>query len=54
MMDTNFERAEGRRPRIDRPLLNREWPVRLQVMGKIGRSDPYLSMPEGRGLHLDR
>jgi hypothetical protein len=37
MMDANFARAAGRRRRIDRRLMNGEWPILLQVMGKQAR-----------------
>jgi hypothetical protein len=50
MMDANFERAAGRRRRIDRALMNGEWPILLKVMGKAGRSGRYLSLAELREL----
>lgn len=50
MMDANFERAAGRRRRIDRALMNGEWPVLLKVMGKAGARGRYLSLAELRDL----
>jgi hypothetical protein len=43
-MDANFARAEGRRRMIDRALMNGEWPILLQVMGKEGQDGRYLSL----------
>ncbi len=54
MMDANFERAKGRRRRIDRRLMDGEWPVLLQVMGKEGRGGRYLSLVEVRDLFVER
>lgn len=54
MMDANFERAAGRRRRIDRQLMDGEWPVLLQVMGKPGRDGRYLSVAEVRALFEQR
>lgn len=54
MMDANFERAEGRRRRIDRRLMNGEWPILLKVMGKPGAGGRYLSVAELRDLFLER
>ena len=45
-MDANFERAAGRRRRIDRTLMIGEWPVLLKVMGKEGLASRYLSLRE--------
>ena len=45
-MDANFERAAGRRRRIDRALMIGEWPVLLKVMGKQGSTGRYLSLQE--------
>lgn len=50
MMDANFERAAGRRRRVDRALMNGEWPVLLKVMGKAGKKGRYLSLAELREL----
>lgn len=54
MMDANFERAAGRRRKIDRRLMDGEWPVLLKVMGKQGRAGRYLSLEELRGLFVER
>ena len=54
MMDANFERAAGRRRRIDRRLMDGEWPILLQVMGKPGRDGRYLSVAEVRQLFAER
>lgn len=45
-MDANFARAARRRRIIDRALMNGEWPILLQVMGKKGRGGRYLSLEE--------
>jgi hypothetical protein len=54
MMDANFERAAGRRRRIDRRLMDGEWPILLQVMGKHGKAGRYLSVAEVRNLFVER
>jgi len=54
MMDANFERAAGRRRRIDRQLMNGEWPILLKVMGKPGAGGRYLSVAELRDLFVER
>jgi len=54
MMDANFARAAGRRRRIDRRLMNGEWPILLQVMGKQGKAGRYLSLAEVRELFVAR
>ncbi len=54
MMDANFERAAGRRRKIDRRLMDGEWPVLLKVMGKDGRGGRYLSVKELRQLFRER
>ena len=53
-MDANFERAAGHRRRIDRALMNGEWPVLLKVMGKDGPSGRYLSLKEVETLFTRR
>ena len=53
-MDANFKRAEGHRRRIDRKLMNGEWPVLLKVMGKNGADGRYLSIAEVRDLYIER
>lgn len=53
MMDANIERAAN--PRLlDRQLMDGEWPILLQVMGKEGRAGRYLSVREVRELFLHR
>jgi hypothetical protein len=54
MMDANFERAAGRRRLIDRKLMDGEWPILLQVMGKPGQAGRYLSLAEVRDLFVER
>lgn len=54
MMDANYERAGDQRRLIDRQLMNGEWPVLLQVMGKDGKSGRYLSLREVNTLFLKR
>lgn len=53
-MDANFERAAGHRRRIDRALMNGEWPVLLQVMGKEGPNGRYLSLKDVETLFTRR
>jgi hypothetical protein len=59
-MDANFERAAGRRRRIDRALMNGEWPVLLKVLGKqggdgtAGPGTRYLAVADIRRLFVDR
>ncbi|MFO1273973.1 MAG: hypothetical protein U1F50_20260 [Rubrivivax sp.] len=50
MMDANFERAAGRRRRVDRALMNGEWPILLKVLGKPGAKGRYLALAELRDL----
>lgn len=54
MMDDNFERAKGRRRKIDRALMNGEWPVLLKAMGKNEDSERYLSFDELSDLFINR
>jgi len=54
MMDANFERAKGARRAIDRKLMDGEWPVLLQVMGKGTGAARYLSVAELRALIQER
>ncbi|MFK8031332.1 MAG: hypothetical protein AB8G18_13940 [Gammaproteobacteria bacterium] len=54
MMDDNFARAKGHRRRIDRKLMNGEWPALLKIMGKDGENGRYLSIQEIRTLFVDR
>lgn len=53
-MDANFERAKGKRRRIDRALMNGEWPVLLRVMGKKGTGGRYLSLADVEELAVQR
>lgn len=53
-LDANFERAAGRRRRIDRKLMDGEWPVLLRVMGREGTAGRYLAVDDVRRLVLDR
>jgi hypothetical protein len=53
-MDANFERAAGRRRRIDRALMIGEWPVLLKVMGKEGSTGRYLSLQDVVELFTNR
>ena len=53
-MDANFERAKGHRRRIDRALMNGEWPVLLDIMGKGEGDKRYLSVAEVKTLFVDR
>ena len=54
MMDANYERAEGHRRLVDRQLMNGEWPILLEVMGKEGKNGRYLSLKEIRTLFVQR
>jgi hypothetical protein len=54
MMDANFARAAGKRRRIDRALMNGEWPILLRVMGKNSRDGRYLSLTELRTLFVEQ
>ena len=53
-MNANFERAKGHRRAIDRQLMDGEWPVLLNIMGKGEADDRYLSVAEVRTLFLER
>src|ERR1700722_20384273 len=53
-MNANFERAKGHRRAIDRLLMNGEWPVLLNIMGKGEGNDRYLSVEEVRTLFVER
>jgi hypothetical protein len=53
-MDANFERAKGSRRAIDRLLMNGEWPVLLDIMGKGEGRERYLSVAEVRTLIVER
>jgi hypothetical protein len=53
-MDANFARAEGRRRKIDRRLMDGEFPILLRVIGKQGRDERYLSIAEVKTLFAER
>src|SRR5579863_3775391 len=53
-MNANFARAEGHRRPIDRLLMNGEWPVLLNILGKGQGDDRYLSVAEVRTLFVER
>ena len=54
LMDANFARAKGFRRVIDRKLMDGEFPILLQLMGKSSASGPYLSLAEVRTLFAER
>ncbi|MFG3396499.1 hypothetical protein [Streptomyces parvus] len=54
MMDANFARAAGRRRRINRRLMESEWPVLLAVLGKPSTEGTHLSLTDIRTLVTDR
>jgi hypothetical protein len=53
-MDANFARAKGRRRKIDRRLMDGEFPILLRVMGKQGRDERFLSVAEVKTLFAER
>ena len=53
-MDANFERAKGHRRAIDRFMMNAEFPVLFNIMGKGEGDDRYLSVAEVRTLFVER
>ena len=53
-MEANWERAAGKRRAIDRKLMDGEWPVLLQVLGKQGKAGRYLAVADIRRLVVDR
>ena len=53
-MDANFERARDDRRRIDRQLMDGEWPVLLKVMGLDGPDGRYLSVGDLHRLFVER
>jgi hypothetical protein len=53
-MDANWTRAAGRRRAVDRKLMDGEWPVLLEVLGKQGASGRYLALDDIRRLVVDR
>lgn len=54
MMDANYERAAGQRRLVDRSLMEGEWPILLEVMGKQGKKGRYLSLTEIGTLFVER
>ena len=53
-MNANFERAKGHRRAIDRLLMDGEWPILLNILGKGEGDDRYLSVAEVRTLFVER
>jgi len=53
-MDANFARGKGHRRAVDRLLMNGEFPVLLNIMGKGEGDDRYLSVAEVRTLFVER
>ncbi len=53
-MNANFARAKGSRRPIDRLLMNGEWPVLLDILGKGEGDERYLSVAEVRTLFVER
>jgi hypothetical protein len=53
-MNANFERAKDKRRWFDRKLMDGEWPVLLNIMGKGDGEQRYLSVAEVRTLFVDR
>lgn len=53
-MDANFARAKGQRRRVDRRMMNAEWPVLLKVIGTEGKGGRYLRVEDVRRLFRER
>jgi hypothetical protein len=53
-MDANLARAAGRRRKIDRALMNGQWPILVEAMGKEDRDSRYLSFREAIDLFRKR
>jgi mono/diheme cytochrome c family protein len=53
-INANFARAKVPRRAIDRLLMNGEWPVLLNILGKGEGDDRYLSVAEVRTLFVER
>jgi cytochrome c5 len=53
-MNANFARAKGHRRAIDRLLMNGEWPVLLNILGKGEGNDRYLSVADVRTLFVEQ
>ena len=54
MMDANYQRAAGHRRLLDRTIMEGEWPILLEVMGKEGKQGRYLSLREIWTLFVQR
>ena len=53
-MAANFARAKGHRRWYDRLLMQGEWPILLDIMGKGDGDQRYLSVAEVRTLVVER
>ncbi|WP_371659706.1 hypothetical protein [Streptomyces sp. NBC_00280] len=53
-MEANYERARGHRRRIDRKLMNGEFPQLLRVIGRDGPQGRYLSLDDVRRLCIEQ
>jgi hypothetical protein len=53
-MDANLARTGGKHRKIDRQLMNGEWPVLLKAIGKDGTNGRYLSIEDVRCLAIHR
>jgi hypothetical protein len=55
MMDANFARARSTRRRVDRAMMNAEWPMLVKFMGKdVADGSRYLCVDEVQVLVRDR
>jgi hypothetical protein len=54
MMDANYTRPTSKRRKIDRKLMDGEWPILLEILGKPSAQGLYLSLAEVRTLFVDR
>ena len=52
-MEANYERARGHRRRIDRKLMNGEFPELLKVIGRDSPQGRYLSFDDVRRLFIE-
>jgi hypothetical protein len=53
-MEANYERARGHRRRIDRKLMNGEFPQLLRVIGRDGPQGRYLPFDDVRRLFIEQ
>ena len=53
-MDANYKRARGHRRRIDRKLMNGEFPQLLRVIGRDGPQGRYLPFHDVRRLFVEQ